>query len=298
MTRVALMWFIQAQFAGYFLAQRDVPELDFVPRSFEHSPVELVRRGDAEFGVVSPAQLLAAGSAADDLVLLALVMDRSPLVLVGLRERVGDDLAGLERPRVGIWEGEDVEIRAMLVRAGVASDRTTFVPIGDELAPLFEGEVDFLQATVYEELPRLVAAGASPDALVVHHPLDYRLRVAKDGFVTRRKVLETQPSLVFAVTRGVVRGWLDAIREPDAAVDAVLALRPELDTRLQHAQLQRVLELITPTRPLGVPDPAAVGDAVEAFDVAGLMLASRSVAVEQAPWNAAAEALAFAVPAP
>ena len=53
MPRVALMWFIQAQFAGYFLAARDIPELEFIPRSFDSSPVRELQAGNAEFGVVS-----------------------------------------------------------------------------------------------------------------------------------------------------------------------------------------------------------------------------------------------------
>ena len=291
------MWSIQAQFAGYFLATRDVPELEFIPRSFERSPVELVQSGDAEFGVISPAQLLSAGSGAEGLVLLALVMDRSPLVLVGLRERAGDDLATLERPRVGIWEGEDVEIRAMLVRAGVDPERTTFIPMGDDVSPLLEGEVDFLQATVYEELPRIVREGAARDTLVVHHPGEHGLRVAKDGLVARRELVEERPDLVFAVTRGVVRGWLDAHGDAKAAVEAVLRLRPDLDPSLQLRQLEDILELITPTRPLGFPDPAAVDDALEAFDAAGIIPTLPSVAIDQAPWRAAAEALGLALPA-
>src|SRR6266516_2852819 len=201
MIRVALMWMIQAQFAGYFLAARDVPELEFVPRSFDSSPVQELVAGNAEFGVVSPAQLLAAGDAAEGLVFLALVMDRSPIVAVGLRERAGGELRALERPRVGVWEGEDVEIRAMLARAGVSPEQTTFVPMGDELEPLLTGEIDLLQATVYEELPRLVREGVDPDELVVHSPRDYGLDVAKDGLVVRRDVLEARPDAVHAVTR-------------------------------------------------------------------------------------------------
>lgn len=297
MTRVALMWLIQAQFAGYFLAARDVPELEFVPRSFDSSPVRELEAGNAEFGVISPAQILAAGEAADGLVLLALIMDRSPLVLVGLRERVGTDLRTLERPRVGVWEGEDVEIRAMLVRGGLPPERTTFVPMGDEVSPLLTGEIDLLQATVYEELPRLVREGADPERLVVHAPRDYGLAVAKDGLVVRRDVLEAQPELVRGVTCAVLRGWLDARSDREAAVRAVTALRPELDPELQCAQLELIVELITPSRALGLPDPGIVEQALEAFDTAGIEVGRRTVAIDRAPWTAAAAELGLTAPA-
>jgi ABC-type nitrate/sulfonate/bicarbonate transport system substrate-binding protein len=220
-------------------------------------------------------------------------MDRSPLVLVGLRERTGEGLAALRRPRVGIWEGEDVEIRAMLARAGVAADRTTFVPMGEDVSPLLKGEVDFLQATVYEELPRLIREGAAPDALVVHRPRDYGLEVAKDGLVTSRRLLEETPDLAAAVTHAVVRGWLDASRDASVAVDAVLALRPDLDAELQRAQLATVLDLISPNRPLGRPEFAAVQQSLAAFDAAGWDLASRAVAIDDGPWTAAADALSL-----
>ena len=288
------MWLIQAQFAGYFLAARDVPELEFVPRAFDSSPVRELEAGNADFGVVSPAQLLAAGDAADGLVLLALVMDRSPLVLVGLQERVGGDFGALERPRVGVWEGEDVEIRAMLARGGLAPERTEFIPMGDDVSPLLTGEIDFLQATVYEELPRLAREGADPDSLVVHAPRNYGLEVAKDGLVVRRDLLETQPELVYAVTRAVLRGWADARRDAELGVRATTALRPELDAELQGAQLELILDLITPSRALGLPDPAAVERALEAFDSAGIGLRRRTIAIGDGPWRAAAAELGLA----
>jgi NitT/TauT family transport system substrate-binding protein len=286
---MSLLWKLQAQFAGYALARDEIPELELVPRRLDASPTDSVLSGEVEFAVAAPAHVLQRGRRAEELVLVALFMSRSPIRLVGLRRGVGARLEAIQRARVGVWEGEDLEVRAMLLANNVSLDAVAFVPMGDDVRPLLRGDVDLLQATTYEELPRLVREGAATDDLVVHDPASWGVDVAKDGLFVRADVLARDRELVTSVVGASARGWRRAVEERPRAIEAVLALQPDLDEALQREQLDRIADLVDPARPLGRPDVAEVERARRVLRLVGADPGTK-VPVDPAPWEAAMRA--------
>ena len=283
--RLALMWILQAQFAGYALARRELPALELIPWRPGASAIDQLAAGEAEFGVVSPAQLVVAGSKAKELVFVGLFMSKSPIALAGLRSRTGDGLAGLDGVRVGVWEGEDLEVRAMLGVNGVDNAGIEFVAMGADVRPLLVGEVDLLQATTYEEVPALLAAGADPEDLVLHRPQQWNVDVAKDGLVVRRDVIDEHPDLVDSVVASAIRGWQAALDDPEDAVATVCALSPDLDPAWQTQQLGLISRLIDDGRPIGFPDPAEVDRATRVHRLVGNAVEIPEGLVDAGPWE-------------
>jgi len=72
---------------------------------------------------------------------------------------------------------------------------------------------------------------------------------------TSRKTLEGDPELVDAVVAATTRGYRFATREPEAALDDLLAANPELDRGEQQAQMKALLPILHP-HPF---DPAVLG---------------------------------------
>jgi ABC-type nitrate/sulfonate/bicarbonate transport system substrate-binding protein len=286
--RIALMWRLQSQFAGYALAAGEDPAIALVPRSPERSPLQLVRDGAAEFGVVSPAQLLAAGpQACAEVVFVALFMPRSPIRVVGVRDRPGDAITGGRRYRVGVWTGEDLEVRALLQARGVQPADVEFVGMGDDVGPLLDGDVDLLQATTYEEIPQLLARGLDPDGLVAHRPAAHGMDVAKDGLVVRADVLAEAPEVVDRVVGRVLAGWRRARQDPGAAVEEVLRQAPALDRATQLAQLAEIESLLADDALLGFPSSLAVDRAVAVHRFVGSDVAVGDVRIDTRPWERA-----------
>jgi hypothetical protein len=280
--RLALMWSLQSQFAGYVVArERMLPELELLARTPGRSPIGDLLDGRAEFGVVSPVHLLAAGPPARDLVLVALFMSRSPVRLAGLRARVGDELAPRPALRVGVWSGEDTELRAMLRAVGAEAE---FVPVLDEVAALLDGDVDYVQCTTYNELPAIAAAAGGTGALAVHDPARWGVDVAKDGIAVRSDVLEARPD---RFVRGAVVGWRAAAADPAAAAAAVCRAAVGLDPDAERELLERVLELRDLDHALGEPRAVEVARAVHAMQVAGGAAGAEDVRVDRGPWERA-----------
>jgi ABC-type nitrate/sulfonate/bicarbonate transport system substrate-binding protein len=284
--RLALMWTLQAQFAGYVVAnETELPELELMARAEGRSPTLELLEHRAEYGTISPAHLLAAGSAARDLVLIALFMPKSPVRMVGLRERVGDRLIPRSGARIGVWNGEDVELRAMLALAGFDRGEVEFVPVLDETSALLDDEVDYVQATTYNELPAIAAAAGGADVLAVHDPASLGVDVAKDGLVVRRDLLESDREGVRRVLHGAIAGWRQVRADPAAAVDAMLRIEPGLAAHQQRAQLELLDELFDDERQLGRPAASDVERARHAARQAGDPRADTAIEVDDSLWQ-------------
>ena len=285
--RLALMWTLQSQFAGYVLArEHELPELEFVDRAAGRSPMLELLEGKAEYGVVSPAHILGARERSGEVVLVALFMACSPVRMVGLRSRVGEDLKPRAGVRVGVWSGEDLELRAMLALVGFDLAGVEFVPVGDEREALLSGEVDYVQATTYNELPKIISA-AGAEEVVAHDPTRFNVDVAKDGLAVRRELLEADPASVSRFVGGAVDGWRRTREDPASAVAAVCRAAPGLVPAEEAIQLQRLLELFDEDHELGRPREFDVERARRAARAAGDPRADALVRVDDGPWEQA-----------
>ena len=285
-TRIALMWTLQTQFAGYVLArEHELPDLELLPRVPGRSPIQQLLDRRAEFGIVSPAHLLSAGPAASELVLVGLFMARSPVRLAGLLDRVGDRLEGRERRlRIGIWAGEDIELRAILHSSAVDAAKLDWVDVSDEAGALLSGEVDYVQCTTYNELPAIIRASGGEDRVIVHSPVSWGVDVPKDGLVVRRDLLQTDRGRVVEVLRAAIAGWRRALDAPLAAAEEVCAVVPELDPAQQAEQMQLISEMFEPGHALGEPRLSDLDRARHAASVAG-MTALPELLLDHGPWQ-------------
>ena len=288
--RIGLMWKVQAQFAGYALAVEEVAGLELCARSPTASPLEDLLAGRVEFATVSPAQLLGAGRRAREVAFIALFMTRSPVVLVGSKSRKGERLSDLTSARVGVWPGEDLEVRAMLATAGVSLEQVDFVPVEEGFDEFIAGELDLLQATTYNELPALSSRVPDQSDLVVHRPASSGVDVAKDGLVASIKLFGERPHLVDAVVGAAVRGWRRAIEDGEAAVDAVCRLESSLSVSEQQQQLAEIVKLIDPSRSLGRPDRAEFERAARVFAAIGQEVDANEAVIEPGPRERALDA--------
>jgi NitT/TauT family transport system substrate-binding protein len=147
--RLRLLWFPQAQFAGYLLAQhRGIAAalgiaLECVPIDFKLGPIDAVLSGDCDLAVASPAHLVESKAPAE-LVMLLAVQQMSSLIYGARRANGIASFADLRGKRVGVWPGgEDLELRWALRRSGVDAATVTFVPVNDTAAALANSSITF-----------------------------------------------------------------------------------------------------------------------------------------------------------
>lgn len=271
---VNLLWHPQAQFAGYLVAERlDLGRpwgvrIETSPLTFGVGPVKSVLQGDSLFGVASPSHLLKADPMA--LRLLMVFQQESPLVYPVRKESGIEVLADLAGRKVGVWPGgEDLELRWMLHRAGLAPDAVERIPMGDTVTPFLAGETDSAQVTLYHELHLIEDGGLGLDRLRLFRAADQDAALIKDGFFTSRKLVDEEPDFVQAVVNSVLAGWAHAFQQPGEAVAICAAAWPGLTVESQARQFADIRALTfygaTLTHGIGYPEPLHVERAARAL---------------------------------
>lgn len=263
--RLRLLWYPQAQFAGWLLAERYGVGLVCEGPDVAVPPVEAVLRGDAEACIASPSHLLESRDPTA-LRFVLTIQQASPLAYPVRRSdgiASARDLAGR---RVAVWPGgEDLELRWMLHRAGVDPASVERVPALDTVALFRRGEVASCQVTTYHELHALEGQD-----IVLLRAADLDAALLKDGLVVRADLPRER---VQALVEAGLEGWNRAFAEPGPAVAACAERRPDMDLEEHRRQLEGIRTLVatgaTRVRGLGYPDPLHLERAARALSDLG-----------------------------
>ena len=272
--RIRLMWFPQAQFAGYHLAeQREFGGADGIrivcqPIDFDDPGIDALLEGRVDMAVLSPSHLLESRSPSE-LRFIAAIQQTSALAYPARRSAgIGspEDLAG---KRVGVWPGgEDLELRWMLTRCGVDVDRVARLPFADTATAFLDGKVDCAQMTVYHELAHVEQALGAGEVVTLR-AADHGAALVKDGLIARADWLRAKPEVAQAAVNAILEGWTIAFADEAAALDACVKARPDVSREHHRDQLAAIrrLALQGPTRAygLGYPDRKHVEDALAAL---------------------------------
>ena len=276
--RIRLLWHKQAQFAGYLLAESlglaRHAGIDIVCEGLDFAckHVEAVLTGQSEMAVASPAHLLESRSP-ERLRWLLAIQQKSPLVYPARRSDGIAELGDLAGRKVGVWPGhEDLELRWMLSKAGLPAEAVTRVEMPDTVKPFLAGETASGQMTNYHELHQVEETVAKDD-LVLFEAAPYGATILKDGLIADAGLCEDEPALVQAVVDAVLQGWTLAFTEPQRALEACCAARPDMSHAEQARQLQAIRELsltgATLSQGLGYPDPDHMAKAATALAEVG-----------------------------
>lgn len=297
---INLLWHPQAQFAGYLAAEhRDLGltggvRIKTTPIEFGTGPVKSVLTGESHFGVASPAHILE--TAPEDLCLLLIFQQDSPLVYPVRRDSGIGALSDLVGRRVAVWPGgEDLELRWMLSRAGVDPEAVDRVPTEDTVQPFVDGAVASAQLTLYNELYEVEEAGLRREQLRLFAPSEFDAALIKDGLICRRALAAERPAFVQAVVDAVMAGWAWALQNAREAVEICMASWPDLARERQEMQLADIRALTfvgaTSRHGIGYPDPVHVDRAARALADLGESAAAvgREDIVDDRFWSAAPE---------
>ena len=264
---LALDFYVNPDHAGVYTAlERGYFEqagLDVQPQvpSDPSAPIKQVATGTADLAIsYEPEVLLARDQDLPVVAVAALVP--SPLTsLISLSEariREVDDLRGKTVATAGIPYQADF-LEAMLDEAGVPPDDVDQVDVGLNLLPaVLSGRADaILGGFLNVEGVDLQERGKNPRVVPVDElgvpTYDELVLVASEDQVA------DDPESIRLFIAALERGTRDAVDDPAAATDAVLAAGDGLDSKLTRAEIDATLPLLLPETgndPYGYMDPA------------------------------------------
>jgi NitT/TauT family transport system substrate-binding protein len=296
--KLQLQWVPQAQFAGYFAAEKQgyfaaenltvqvVPGgPDVVPQAVGSQPT------GPEFTISWVPKVLEAREGGSDLVDIAQIFQRSGTLSVSWKSSNITSPDAFAGKKVGVWGfGNEFEVTAGALNAGLTpglenhgDPKTQFQKVIQpfDMTLLLSKQIDVAEAMIYNEYAQVLEAtnpetGAlySPDDLNIINWNDYRVAMLQDAIFARKSWLDKEGNRDIAVrfVRASLKGWIYCRDHADDCVKYTTDAGSQLGTGHQTWMLNEVNALVWPS-PLGVGvlDPVFWGQTVKVSKGAGVI---------------------------
>ena len=288
--KLQLQWTPQAQFAGYFAADKqgyfaeeglNVEILDggptIVPQQVGSAP------DGPEFTISWVPKVLEAREAGSDLVDIAQIFQRSGTLSVSWKDSNITAPADFAGKKIGVWDfGNEFEVTAGAKKAGLeqGTDYEKVIQPFD-MTLLLSRQIDVAEAMIYNEYAQVLEAQNpetgqlyKPEDLNVINWNDYRVAMLQDAVFARKAWLDTGSNRDIAVrfVRASLKGWIYCRDHPDDCVKYTTDAGSQLGAGHQAWMMNEVNALVWPS-PLGVGvlDPVFYGQTVRIAKNAGVI---------------------------
>ncbi len=163
----------------------------------------------------------------EKLIAVAVPYNKAPFVIVTTKESGIDTVEELQGRKLGAPAG-DAPRRLWEVFAeevGVESESVEWVTMEPRLRETFllQGNVDAISGFIYSMLPSLVEGGKGLDDLNLFYYTENGLDFYGNTILVKESFLQENPDVVRAFLSAYVRGMQDALRDPEAGLDSVMA---------------------------------------------------------------------------
>lgn len=242
-----LEWIIQGQFAGELVAldkgyyKAAGADIQLLPAGSDIKPAVTVSQGSDTFGIGHPNQVVMARSHGAPLVMITQQGQKSAQVYIARVDSGIKKLEDVRGKKVGSWfGGDEAEFLAMLHTVGMTADDLQFQPEQDNPVPqLLSGALDAVEAVRYAPADlQPLFNHFKPGELTMLYPENYNAAMVNTGIFTSEKTIKEKPKVVQAVVDATLRGWKEALEDPEAAAKIVVKYNGELKVEDQVAMIK------------------------------------------------------------
>jgi len=248
--KLQLKWLHLPQFAGFYMAQergyytQENIKVILLEGGQGINTALNVTSGKADFGVLSPEDILMKRSQGESLTAIATIYRRSAVVLVAKAD------SGIVRPSDFIgktlaikYEQKDFDLRfyAMMKKLGLGSARLKIVNFDPDYIAFYKGEVDVTATYATTGLIKMRQRGLKLNLI---WPSDYGIHFYSDTLATTDKLISEKPDLVNRFLSASLKGWREAIEEYRQAVTITMKYSQIKDPELQTTMMEAMLPLV------------------------------------------------------
>lgn len=206
---------------------------------------QVVAAGDVDFGMSDAGSLMLAASKGLPIKSVMSLLNTSGFGVISLAQTGIEGPKDLEGKTLAVSPGDALTQLFPAVVAANELDESqielVFMDPPAKPVAVMEGRADALLGGIDDQYFLIEAQGHEPAALRF---ADLGVNTVGITVHTHEDNLEQRPDLVERFVRASVRSWQAALEDPEAAIDAALEVKPDLDRESTLKQLQVDLDLL------------------------------------------------------
>jgi NitT/TauT family transport system substrate-binding protein len=206
---------------------------------------QVVAAGDVDFGMSDAGSLMLAGAKGLPIKAVMSLLNTSGFGVISLAETGIESAKDLEGKTLAVSPGDALTQLFPAVVAANDLDASTielvFMDPPAKPVAVMEGRADALLGGIDDQFFLIEAQGHEPSALRF---ADLGVNTVGITVHTQESTIEERPDLVERFVRASVRSWEAAREDPEAAVDAALKVKPDIDRESTLKQLKVDLGLL------------------------------------------------------
>jgi NitT/TauT family transport system substrate-binding protein len=298
--RLQLQWTPQAQFAGYFAADKqgyfaaENLTVEFLPGGPTIAPHTVGSASNGpEFTISWVPKVLEAREAGSDLVNIAQVFQRSGTLSVTWKDSGITDPCGFAGKKVGVWDfGNEYEVTAGALACGLTpgleaggdpTKQFQKVIQNFDMVAFLNREIDVAEAMIYNEYAQVLEA-TNPETGELYKPEDLnvidwneqRSAMLQDAIFARKAWLAEGDNRDIAVrfVRASLKGWIYCRDNAEDCIQYTVEAGSQLPAGHQRWMMNEINALVWPSSiGVGMMDPIFWGQSVRVAKGAGIIKA-------------------------
>lgn len=247
-------WLPQAQFAGFYVAQKkgfyeqEGIDVEIIHPSASVMATDRLIKEESDVISLFLTTALSKKSNGMEIVNIAQFSQNSALLFVTKTENNINTLEDLNGKKIGIWESGFEEVPCALIKSN--NIKVDWVQILESINMFMIGGVDAMTVMWYNEYDQIINSGINVDELTTFFMSDYGYNIPEDGIYCLEKTLLQRKGDLQKFVKGTLKGWEYAKTHKKETLEIVLDLMKQqhIATNLAHQSwmLDRLLELIEP----------------------------------------------------
>jgi NitT/TauT family transport system substrate-binding protein len=173
------------------------------------------------------------------------IFDRFPACVLSLSKKPIDTLKDLDGARiaVGAASASTKVLPALLERSNIDPKKVNWTTVDVKLRDslLLRGSIDGVIGFDYTSIFNLIDAGAKMEDLRFLYFSDFGFSFPSNSLIASRAMIEKEPDLCRRVALAAARAWKASVQDPAATIATVGKREPLLQTKVELARLEWVL---------------------------------------------------------
>ena len=230
-----LNWYVYSEHAPFFLGKargyydQEGIDLDIQEGRGSGVTVQAVAAGTANFGYADVPTMIKAASKGAPVTAVGVALQTSPMSVMGFTDRNIRKPEDIKGKTVAVTPGDSMsQIWPLFLKKTGLKESEFKTVSGDaqtKLNAVINNQADLLLGYVMDQAIKL--QDATHKQVYPIRFADYGVNMVSSGIIVQKDFLKQKPDLVKRFLRATTRSLEEAAKDPEAAVDAMLAANPK-----------------------------------------------------------------------